>query len=63
MEYFVEESVFNFKYFLRNCKNKVLNKSQFIELFIDFVQLGQSSFCERFTRVMTITAGIMNVKQ
>lgn len=63
-EYFVEQSVFILKYFLRNCKkNKVLNKPQFTELFIDFVQLGHSSFYKRFTSVMTIKAGIMNVKR
>jgi hypothetical protein len=62
-EYFAEQSVFIFKHFLRNCKNEVLNRSQFIELSIDFVQLGQSSFYESFTRVMTTTVGIMNVKQ
>jgi hypothetical protein len=48
-EYFVEQSVFIFNY-----ENKALNKSQVIKLFIDFVQVGQSSFYERFRRVLTI---------
>jgi hypothetical protein len=43
--------------------NKVLNKSELIGLVIWFVQLGQSFFLERFTRVMTMNVAIMNVKQ